>query len=87
MTGGGSALLRASLSLESYLESAEAESKSTDWRYGVIAAQKACFAPFDKIAENAMGSSDASALRSRVLTSIGDNPNLGIDFTKRSMTQ
>ena len=66
VAGGGSALLKASLALDRYVEEM-AVGKSTEWRYGVLTTQKACYAPFDKIAQNAIGSSDATALRSRVL--------------------
>ena len=62
--------------------------RGEEWYFGVKAAQKACYAPFNRIAINAIGTDDAAAaLRSRVLEKLPENSHFGIDFRKRAKGQ
>mgnify|MGYP000952611986 CR=1 FL=1 len=82
LPGGGSALLQAQFALDGLLA---AESASTDWRHGVVAARRACFAPFEKTASNSIGSDDVAGLRERVLAS--GLSGGGINFARRDFSQ
>ena len=53
VAGGGTALLQASLALDQFLT--EASDTSEEYRFGIEAAKRACYAPFNRITQNAVG--------------------------------